>query len=57
MEQCKFYFKPYYADPDNSVAVFERGRFNEYGQPYCIAPGLTYQQARALIKRLNERMT
>lgn len=49
----KFYVAPYYADPDNSASVFERGRLNEFGERYCVEAGLTYEQARRLARRLN----
>ena len=49
----KYYSRPALMDPDNSESVFERGRFNEWGEPYCIEAALSIPQARALVERLN----
>ena len=49
----------YYAAPsqvhDRSYSVFERGRLNHHGEPYCYAPGLTEREARRLVRELNDR--
>lgn len=33
--------KPAHCDPENSVDLFDGDRKNEFGQMYCIAPGIT----------------
>ena len=35
--------------------VFERGRLNEFGEPYCVCPFLFYDQARRMADDLNKR--
>ncbi len=38
---------------DNSYSVFDRGRLNEWGEPYCVHCALTYQQAVSAANKLN----
>jgi hypothetical protein len=33
--------------------VFEVGRFNDFGEPYCVAPFLSFEEAVALVRKLN----
>mgnify|MGYP001617657914 CR=1 FL=1 len=36
-------------------AVFERGRLDHRGEPYCHTPGLTEREARRMVRELNDR--
>jgi hypothetical protein len=38
----------------NSYHVMERDRRNDFGEPFCVAPDLTYEQARVEADRLND---
>lgn len=48
----KFYMKSS-AYHDNSYSVFQRDRLNEFGEPFCVDPGLSYQEARETVEALN----
>ena len=37
----------------NSFGVFERNRVNEFGERYCIASGLTQDQASKIAELIN----
>lgn len=36
--------KPAYEDPNNSVDLFDASRENDFGEMYCVAPGILYEQ-------------
>lgn len=40
-----FYKKPALCDPQNSYSVFERGRLNEFNEPYCVLAAVTAEEA------------
>lgn len=46
----KYYTRPAQMDPENSVSVFERGRENSAGEPYCLLAAVTRQEADAAIR-------
>jgi hypothetical protein len=37
----------------NSYSVFQRGRTNEFGEPYCVLPLVTRDEAEAFIRAHN----
>ena len=52
MNTPKFYMKRSQVW-ENSYSVFERNRLNEFGEPYCVDPGLSYEEARRRVEELN----
>lgn len=38
---------------DNSYSVFQRDRLNEFGEPFCVDPALSYEEARKTVDALN----
>ena len=47
-----FYIR--YNPAANSYSVFQRGRTNESGEPYCVLPLVTFDEAETFIRH-NER--
>ena len=49
----------YYIAPSGlrgkTYSVYERGRLDHRGEPYCHTPGLTETEARRLVRDLNDR--
>ena len=42
-----------YRDGEEMYHIFEYGRWNEFGEPYCVMPYLTYEEAHALVTKWN----
>jgi hypothetical protein len=49
-----YYRRPALEDPQNSWSVFERGRTNDFGEPYCVAAAVTLQEAERMVKQQNQ---
>ena len=37
----------------NSYSVFDRSRKNQFGESFCVAPMVTYEQAKEIANKLN----
>lgn len=48
-----YFMRPSKDDPENSWSVFEKGRLNSFGEPYCVLPSVTYEEARKFINLSN----
>ncbi|HWP88127.1 MAG TPA: hypothetical protein VNM70_09625 [Burkholderiales bacterium] len=35
--------------------VFESGRLNEFNEPYCVYPFLTFDEARRMVEEMNSQ--
>lgn len=46
-----------YREGEELYHVFERGRVNEWGEPYCVSPFLTFESAQDLIEELSTSAT
>lgn len=49
----RYYARPSAMDPDNSMDVFEQGRLNEFGGPYCVEVAVTLDQAARICREHN----
>jgi hypothetical protein len=47
----KFYYQ--YNGHSNSYCVYERGRTNQWGEPYCVVPHVSRAEAEECTKSLN----
>lgn len=45
----RYYTRPAFMDPINSVDVFEYDRVNEFGRPYCVVAAILPEQAQRLV--------
>lgn len=50
----KFYFRQSEEDP-NSYSVFVAGRLNSFGEPYCVLPLVTYDEAFYYCQGMNDK--
>jgi hypothetical protein len=50
----KFYFRQSEEDP-NSFSVFVAGRLNAFGEPYCVLPLVTYDEAFYYCQVMNDK--
>jgi hypothetical protein len=52
----RYYARPAHEDPDNSMDVFEQGRLNEFGEPYCVEIAVTPEQAARICREHNAQI-